>query len=182
MKIILSIHTYIHKMSDLDYFVEQNQIYCPSVDIAEAKGYALDNLLNNSLDGDFGLCASATKRSKTDSAADANLGYVPGSMSAPHGMMMMGSTVTPSMNILKSEGAGTLYDEAAIEAAAEIAMLASINTEKKYADQLVKAILTDNLPLLNAAAISIISSSNQQVIGSGGRMSLPPNRMAQNRL
>jgi hypothetical protein len=103
-------------------------------------------------------------------------------MSAPHGMMLMSSTVTPSMNILTSEGAGTLYDEAAIEAAAEIAMLATINTEKKYADQLVKAILTDNLPLLNAAAISIISSSNQQVIGAGVRLSLPPTRMLQNRL
>lgn len=168
-------------MSDLDYFVEHNQIYCPSVDNTEMKGDALDSLLNNSLDGDFGLCISATKRSKTDSSAEAHIGNLPGSMSAPHGMMMS-SSVTPSMNILKSEGVGTLYDEAAIEAAAEIAMLASINTEKKYADQLVKAILTDNLPLLNAAAISIISSSNQQVIGAGVRLSLPPSRMLHNRL
>lgn len=178
-------------MADLDYFVEQNQIYGPSgVDNSELKGFTLDNLLNNSLDegdGDFAEGSSALlsankRQSKMDNNGNSgnnSSSSSSGLMAAPCGVMGMGlgsSTITPSMNILKGEGAGSMYDEAAIEAAAEIAMLASISTERKFADQLVKAILTDNLPLLNSAAISIISSNNQHAIGAG-RMSLPPMRL-----
>lgn len=125
-------------------------------------GEAELSLLNHSLDeGDLSFCNSISSSKPTMRP----LGIA--------GMGGMGSTITPrGEGLAMGLGGGSLYDEAAIEAAAEIAMLMSICTDRKSADQLLKAVLTDNLQQLNAAAMAIISA------GHTGRstLSLPPTR------
>lgn len=163
-----SLDSHLFEMSDFDYFVEQNQLYGTHTDPPDA--------LNNSLDvGDLsGLYSNQnsavkptltiTKPSKNHSNGLNNTTTNNNSssmMSINMNMLGLGSTVTPSMSGGGVSGSnGTLYDEAAIEAAAEIAFLMTICCERRHAEQLLKAVLADNLSLLNVAAMAIISSSN----------------------
>ena len=72
---------------------------------------------------------------------------------------LMSDYTTPAF---KSNTPGvSMYDEAAIEAAVEIAMLVSICRDRKAADALVKAILTDNLAMLNTAAVAILTAAKR---------------------
>ena len=67
--------------------------------------------------------------------------------------------ITPIYGGMKAGGV-SIYDEAAIEAAVEIAMLMCINTDRYRADNLIKAIVTDNLSLLNTTAVAILSNQS----------------------